>query len=565
MSDHSGPEPGSGGAARSGSEAAGGAAGTGAAAAAVLPAATLAALRGPAVRRLLALRQERALTARQVRLTAQHLAVTERTVWRWLAAAERDPAAARDPGSRAETSARFTVTPEVRHLLALWKGNVAAVHRELAALATQQDPPGRPPSLPTLHRAIRRDLSAGERAGLAAGERAARKHDVFLTRPRGHRNAVWETDHKQAPVLVDVDGQARQPWITWYVDCATNAIAGLAVTPGQPSRESVLAALRSAVLRTDPYGPVGGLPATVRMDRGRDFLSRTVTAAFELLEVTVEDLPAYTPHLKGTVEGLNRSVERMHLAALPGYVHQPRPGRRPRPADRHGLLSFEEFTTGLIAWVVWWNTEHRPAPLKGRTPLQAWQDDPAPVRDIPPGDLWTFTLEDDRAEPRPVTTRGVKFKNRYYVAPWMTGRTGTRVRVRHMPHHLHEIELFDPTTGRHLATAHLADEATPEQIAAVRRARTARTRRLRRDLEQAQAQRHERYAAATRPEAPRTLGALTAAEAGRELAASTHTDLAALARPDLIAPTAPPGHWNTPPGLLTTTRPATEATRKPTP
>ncbi|MGY0458639.1 transposase [Kitasatospora sp. cg17-2] len=515
------------------------------------------------MRRLLALRQERALTARQVRLTAQHLAVTERTVWRWLAAAERDPAAARDPGSRAGTSTRFTVTPEVRHLLALWKGNVAAVHRELAALATQQDPPGRPPSLPTLHRAIRRDLSAGERAGLAAGERAARKHDVFLTRPRGHRNAVWETDHKQAPVLVDVDGRARQPWITWYVDCATNAIAG-AVTPGQPSRESVLAALRSAVLRTDPYGPVGGLPATVRMDRGRDFLSRTVMAAFELLKVEVEDLPAYTPHLKGTVEGLNRSVERMHLAALPGYVHQPRPGRRPRPADRHGLLSFEEFTTGLIAWVVWWNTEHRPAPLKGRTPLQAWQDDAAPVRDIPPGDLWTFTLEDDRAEPRAVTGRGVKFKNRYYVAPWMTGRTGTRVRVRHMPHHLHEIELFDPTTGRHLATAHLADEATPEQIAAVRRARTARTRRLRRDLEQAQAQRYERYAAATRPEAPRTLDALTAAEAGCELATSTHTDLTDLARPDLVPPTAPPGHWRTPPGLLTTARPVTEATRKQT-
>ncbi|WP_344333674.1 transposase family protein [Kitasatospora putterlickiae] len=535
-------------------------------------------------------------------MAADCLEVSRRTVWRWLAAAEQDKGAARAPGSRAPATTRFTVTAEVRQLLALWGGNVAAVQRELAARATTpdltptasaddtprtQEPPIAPgaepagtcapapvlatgaPSLTTLRRAIRRDLSAGERAGLAAGERAARKHDVFLTRPRGHRNAVWETDHKQAPVLVDVDGQARQPWITWYVDCATNAIAGLAVTPGRPSRESVLAALRSAVLRTDPYGPVGGLPATVRMDRGGDFLSRTVTAAFGLLKVEVEDLPAYTPHLKGTVEGLNRSVERMHLAALPGYVHQPRPGRRPRPADRHGLLSFEEFTTGLIAWAGWWNTERRPAPLKGRTPLQAWQGDPAPVRDIPPGDLWTFTLEDDRAEPRPVTTRGVRFKNRYYVAPWMTGRTGTRVRVRHMPHHLHEIELFDPATGRHLATAHLADEATPEQIAAVRRARTARTRRLRRDLEQAQAQRHERYAAATRPEAPRTLGALTAAEAGLELAASTHTDLTALARPDLIAPTVPPEDWKTPPGLLTaispTARPATEATRKPTP
>ncbi|MFC9227460.1 hypothetical protein ACFTZI_00425 [Streptomyces decoyicus] len=105
----------------------------------------------------------------------------------------------------------------------------------------------------------------------------------------------------QAPVLVDVDGRARRPWTTWFTDCATNAITGVAVTPVHPSRESALAALRSAVLREDPYGPFGGLPEKVRVDRGKDFLSRTVTAAFDLLDVTVEDLPAYTPHLKGAM------------------------------------------------------------------------------------------------------------------------------------------------------------------------------------------------------------------------------------------------------------------------
>ncbi|WP_449488356.1 integrase catalytic domain-containing protein [Streptomyces purpurascens] len=127
---------------------------------------------------------------------------------------------------------------------------------------------------------------------------------MFLARPQGWRNQVWETDHVQAPLLVDVDGQARRPWITWFTDCATNAITGVAVTPVHPSREPVLAALRSAVVSEEPYGQFGGLPEKVRVDRGKDFLSRTVTAAFDLLDVTVEDLPAYTPHLKGTVEGL---------------------------------------------------------------------------------------------------------------------------------------------------------------------------------------------------------------------------------------------------------------------
>lgn len=172
-----------------------------------MPAASVAVLRGPAVRRLLALRGEQKLTTGHVRLVAEALQMTERTVWRWLAAAERDEAAADEPGTRAQTRDRFAVTPEVRGLLALWKGNVAAVHRELTARAARQSPPAdAPPSLPTLHRAIHRDLTPGERAGLAGGERAARKHDVFLARPRGWRNQVWETDHVQAPVLVDVGG-----------------------------------------------------------------------------------------------------------------------------------------------------------------------------------------------------------------------------------------------------------------------------------------------------------------------------------------------------------------------
>ncbi|MFD0055876.1 hypothetical protein ACFVHR_19280 [Streptomyces sp. NPDC127168] len=97
------------------------------------------------------------------------------------------------------------------------------------------------------------------------------------------------------------------------------------------------AALRSAVLHDEPYGPFGGLPEKVRVDRGKDFVSRTVTAAFDLLDVAVEDLPAYTPHLKGTVEGLNRAVEPMLLASVPGYARQPRPGKRfSRPPGAEG-------------------------------------------------------------------------------------------------------------------------------------------------------------------------------------------------------------------------------------
>ncbi|MEU6010869.1 hypothetical protein [Streptomyces sp. NPDC047453] len=74
-----------------------------------------------------------------------------------------------------------------------------------------------------------------------------------------------------------------------------------------------------------------------------------------------------------------------------------------------------------------------------------------------------------------------------------------------MPHHDHRIEVYHAATGRYLGPADLADQATDEQISAVRRARATRVRRLKKDVEASQ---HERYAAVTQPEAPQRLGAL---------------------------------------------------------
>ncbi|MEU7723079.1 Mu transposase C-terminal domain-containing protein [Streptomyces tibetensis] len=547
---------------------------------------SLTALRAPAVRRLLALRAERRLSREHVRLAGECLGVSERTVWRWLAEASRSPRAAIRPGER--SSDRFEITREIRVLLAYWHGNASAVHRQLVTRAqtggregqpmTASDsaasPAGAPPSavplldpvpsLSTFLRAVRRDLTAGERAGLATGPDAARAHDVFGKRAASWRNHVWEADHVQAPLLVDADGDLVRPWVTWFIDTATKVITGTAVTPGVPSRASVLVALRAAVLREDPYGPAGGTPEQVRVDRGKDFLSTTVTAAFGTMGVTVKDLPAYSPHLKGTVENLNRAVDRMLFAALPGYTRtstKPRSGRRRKDAGRKpetsGAMSFQDFTAEVLAWTHWWNTEHRPKALSGRTPLEAWQADPTPVTDVPAADLWTFTLEDD-GRPRKLTSHGVRWRGRTYIAPWMTGQAGRSVTVRYMPHHDHEIDICD-ASGKYLGSAHLADAATPEQLDALRTARAERARRLRAEVKAAEALRRQRFAPATTAGPAQRLGAITCAQAGHELAAIEHTDASKLALPDLIPPAAPPADWRTPPSLAARTAPGRPA------
>ncbi|MFJ5534109.1 Mu transposase C-terminal domain-containing protein [Streptomyces sp. NPDC093261] len=540
---------------------------------------SLVALRAPAVRRLLALRARGGLSRQHVRLAGECLGASERTAWRWLAEASQSPAAAAHPG--AHHTSRFEITAEIRVLLAYWHGNASAVHRQLmeraaaeaggpraqtsgAAMSVPPDLVAVPggaalsqvplldpvPSLSTFLRALRRDLTAGERAGLAIGPEAARAHDVFGKRPLSWRNHAWETDHVQAPLLVDADGDLVRPWITWFIDTATKVITGTCVTPGHPSRASALAALRAAVVRDEPCGPAGGVPELVRVDRGKDFLSAAVTTALGAMGVTVKDLPAYSPHLKGTVESLNRAADRMLFAALPGYTvgpTGPRSERRGRTAGALSALSFQDFTAEVLEWTNWWNTAHGPKALSGHTPLEAWQADPTPVTDIPAADLWAFTLEDD-GRPRKLTSHGVSWRGRVYTAAWVTGQAGRQVRVRYMPHHDHEIEVCD-ARGRHLGPAHLADAATPEQLQALREARAERARRLRSDAKAAERLRRQRFAPTTTAEPAQRLGAVTAAQAERELVAADYTDVARLALPDLIPPAPPPAYWRTPPAL----------------
>ncbi|MEU8620615.1 hypothetical protein [Streptomyces sp. NPDC048623] len=123
----------------------------------------------------------------------------------------------------------------------------------------------------------------------------------------------------------------------------------------------------------------------MRIDRGRDFLSKTVLGVFGVLDTEAEVLPAYSPHLKGTVENLNRCADRMLFALLPGSTLTPEPRRakkKPDP-DEPVALTCAEFTAEVLDRARWWNTEHRPARLAGQTPSRPGRPTPRPSRTSP--------------------------------------------------------------------------------------------------------------------------------------------------------------------------------------
>jgi putative transposase len=138
---------------------------------------------------------------------------------------------------------------------------------------------------------------------------------------------VWEGDHKHVPVEVDVEGDLVTPWVTWFIDCATKAHRGRG-HPAHSERGRGAGVFADRDHRPEPFGPVDGLPGQIRVDRGKEFLCRAVTAAMGAFAVPVTDLPAYSPHLKGTVEALNDAVERCSGSRVDWASHRRRHGQR---------------------------------------------------------------------------------------------------------------------------------------------------------------------------------------------------------------------------------------------
>lgn len=306
---------------------------------------------------------------------------------------------------------------------------------------------------------------------------------------------MWAADHVQVKVQVAGDGRSGRPWVTWFIDCATRVICGFSVTDRLPSRESVLVALRDAISREGAHGPFGGLPLVVRVDRGKDFLSRTVGEALGAFAVPVVELPEDNPHLRSTMGALNKAATRKFSVEPSDRTADPCARGGGGPAAGHRPLSLEAFIDLLAGWVMWWNTEHRLCSLGGRTPAASWEADRSPIEDVGAGALHAFTCEND-GRVRSLTDKGVHWRERHYVGAWMAGQIGRKVRLRHMPRHESEIEVYDATTGRHLGSAYLSSRSSALQAHAMERARAGGSDRFTRLPQTAEKDRATRYTAA---------------------------------------------------------------------
>ncbi len=445
----------------------------------------------------------------EVAATAAALGVTERTVWRRL-------------GSPPSSRSSFALSQTDIDAFSDFYGNVAAVHRaRSAAVAGQSTAAGvpidpelvagwadaKPVDLRTLQRAFERELTPAFMAGARAGERARRAKLVYLEREATFRNQVWEGDHKCVPIVVlPPRGRAVAPWLTMFIDDATRVITGWAIGL-TPHTGTVLTSLRMGMLEDPVYGVAHGVPSLLRLDQGLEFAAAAVTTATSALGTETAQMPGYHPHLKGKIERAFLTVDQMLLSSLPGYTGGPRRlnGALDGPVDdrlaareRYGQaaatgqssglpLGLETFARIFGDWVKAYNTQHVHSEL-GRTPQEAWLEDPTPLVDVPEEQLRHLLLA---GAPRTIGSSGIRFRNLHWVDPGglIRERRGQRVQIRYMPYDDRQIHVY--LGGEFLATClprgamteeqeeefYAAARAQEKQAAAVRSAARNRGRR----------------------------------------------------------------------------------------
>jgi putative transposase len=291
------------------------------------------------------------------------------------------------------------------------------------------------------------------------GAEGRRRHQIYLRWEAGHRNEIWEADHKELEVLVLAPRAQRpqKPWVTLFLDAYSRLIMGWAISL-YPSAATVLAALGKAIRVDAERGPFGGVPSVLRWDNGLEFAAGSLTAAAGVLAAAIVPTAAYSPHQKGKLERVNRTLTQELVSGLPFYTDGPRAidGRLYGPdAPPMALARFvEEFD----CWVRNYNTVRPHSALGGQTPLQRWCADATPLRLVADADLRWLLLAGER---RIIHKDGIHFNGLIFVAPELNGRVGQEVEVRHTPHDDRQIEVFDH--DRWLATARPQNALSAEE------------------------------------------------------------------------------------------------------
>ena len=286
-------------------------------------------------------------------------------------------------------------------------------------------------SLSTFRRAFNR-LEPGVKAGLLRGEEAMRQKQLYVRYETTGRGECLQLDTLYVDVALQGPGGVMWPRLLAGLDDATRFAAGVTVFTGGPTgqeaRQTVVDAMIGETAEDGTH--VGCVWTRCRYDLGSEFINDDFTNALVVLGTSGDPVAARSPWLKGKVERFFKTLHDEFLITLPGHkCHTPIATETKEGYDRRdgALLTLDVFVELLSDWIHEYNYERRHESLGGRTPFEAFRDDPTPLE----------KLDDDRAAlallrtavERTVRPTGIEFRKLTYIHPDLMAFVGTKVQI----------------------------------------------------------------------------------------------------------------------------------------
>ncbi|MEK7441822.1 MAG: Mu transposase C-terminal domain-containing protein [Chloroflexota bacterium] len=305
-------------------------------------------------------------------------------------------------------------------------------------------------------------LDQRERFTAQHGKRAARREFDQVERmvyPQFPYERV-EIDHTRCDILV-IDERDNlplgRPTLTHCLDLATRYPLGHYLGFEPPSYFTVMECLYHAIcpkentrekFGTEHEWLAHGIPSTLVVDNGKEFIGRDLSDACELLGIVLQQCPLRTPELKAGVERYFRTLNSGVFHTLPGTTFSNIFERGEYASVQQACISLSELDRALTLFLVDIYAERYHRGLNG-IPARRWEQALAApfVPRLPPSRDELYILL-GRVEWRTVQPYGIEFEClRYNAAELGILRAqlkGDKVKIKYHPGNLSRIYVYNP-------------------------------------------------------------------------------------------------------------------------
>lgn len=332
------------------------------------------------------------------------------------------------------------------------------------------------PSRRTLARrigALDQQRRRAAREGKPAARRAATQYGQTMY-PQVPLERV-EIDHTRADLVV-IDDRDNLPLgrltLTYCLDVATRYPLGYYLGFEPPSYLTVMECLHHAIRpkegTRERYGTAHewiayGIPLTLVVDNGREFVGQDLRDACLLLGIVLEQAPLQTPQFKAGIERLFGTLNTMLFHTLPGTTFSNPARRGDYDSARQACVYLSDVDRVMNIFIVDIYAQRFHRGLEG-IPAQRWAEAQQTFSPRVPPSAEELAVLLGRVVRRVIQPYGIQFQSLRYnsstLAPLRTRLAGAEAKVKYHPADLSRLYVHDPFEQRYIEVPALDQEYT---------------------------------------------------------------------------------------------------------